>query len=210
VRANRVAPKLTPVVLVALALIAPASARAGDPPPMAFSPEFWATAIHSGTSRTNDFTLTNSGRNATGVLTLTISPSGPFTISVDGCTGVSLGPGKSCTVTVRYAPVTAGTTWAGLTAISKKIGFAGVSLTGISWLTGEEACDQLGGVYGTDDQVDYYNDRTVNWTCNDWVATTDAGPLLSRACQFTPPGSTAFITLIVAEIGDATCYGSIF
>jgi hypothetical protein len=196
------------LVVGALAFILPATARAGDPPAMAFSPTFWATAVHSGTSTTRDFTLTNSGGNATGALTLTISLSGPFTISVDGCTGVSLGPGKSCKVTVQYAPVTAGTDRAGLTAASKKGGFAAVSLTGVSWLTGAEACDQLAGVYGTDDQVDYYNDRTVNWTCNDWAATSDAGPLLSRACQFTPPGSTAFIFLIVAEVGDATCYGA--
>jgi hypothetical protein len=198
------------LVVGAQAFILPATARAGDPPAMAFSPTFWATAVHSGTSATKDFTLTNSGRNATGALTLTISPSGPFTISVDGCTGVSLGPGKSCMVTVRYAPVTAGVTRAGLTAISKKIGFAGVNLSGDSWLTGEEACNQLSGVYGMDDQVDYYDDRTVNWTCNDWVATSNAGPLLSDACQHTPPGTTAFITLIVAEIGDATCYGPVF
>jgi hypothetical protein len=173
---------------------------------MAFSPTFWATAIHAGTSTTKDFTLTNLGTNGTGVLALTVSPSEPFTILVDGCTAVSLGPGKSCVVTLRYAPVTAGITRAGLTAISKKIGFAGVSLTGISWLTGEEACDQLGGVYGTDDQINS-RDRPINWTCNDWAATSDAGELLSRACQFTPPGTTGLAIVIVAEIGDATCYG---
>lgn len=184
----------------------PGTARAGVPPPMALSPTFWVTAIHAGTSTTKDFTLTNTGESATGVLTLTTFPSGPFTISADGCTGVSLGPDKSCKVTVQYAPLTAGTDRASLTAVSKKGSFAGVSLTGISWLTGAEACDQLGGVYGTDDQI-HYSDRPVKWTCNDWAATSDAGPLLSRACQFTPPGTTAFIVVIVAEIGDATCYG---
>jgi centrosomal CEP192-like protein len=209
VRSPRIAVTLTALMLV-LAPMMPGTARAGAPPPTAFSPTFWVTAIHAGTSATKEFTLTNTGGNATGALTLTIFPSGPFTISADGCTGVSLGPDKSCKVTVQYAPVTAGTDRAGLTAASKKGGFAGVSLTGVSWLTGAEACDRLGGVYGTDDQVDYYNDRTVNWTCNDWVATSDAGPLLSRACQFTPPGTTAFAILIVAEIGDATCYGPIF
>jgi hypothetical protein len=195
------------LVVGALAFILPATARAGDPPAMAFSPTFWATAVHSGTSTTRDFTLTNSGGNATGALTLTISLSGPFAISVDGCTGVSLGPGKSCKVTVQYAPVTAGITRAELTARSKKYGFSAVSLFGDSWLTGEEACDQLDGVYGIDDQV-HYSDASVNWTCNDWVATSNAGPLLADACQFTPPGSTAFIFLIVAEVGDATCYGA--
>jgi hypothetical protein len=205
----RVAVTLTAVVL-ALAAFMPGAARAGIPPPMTFSPTFWATAIHAGTSTTKEFTLTNAGGSATGVLTLATFPSGPFTISADGCTGVSLGPDKSCNVTVQYAPVIGGTDRASLTASSKKGSFTGVSLTGISWLTGAEACDQLGGTYGTDDEVDYYNDRAVNWTCNDWAATSDAGPLLSRACQFTPPGTTAFITLVVAEIGDATCYGSVF
>ncbi len=174
------------LVVGALAFILPATARAGDPPAMAFSPTFWATAVHSGTSTTRDFTLTNSGGNATGALTLTISLSGPFTISVDGCTGVSLGPGKSCKVTVQYAPVTAGITRAELTARSKKYGFSAASLFGDSWLTGEEACDQLDGVYGIDDQV-HYSDASVNWTCNDWVAASNAGPLLADACQHTPP-----------------------
>jgi hypothetical protein len=192
--------------LLAVGAVMPGMARAGAPPPIAFSPGFWVVDLHAGTTSTKEFTLTNAGVSATGALALATFPSGPFTISSDGCTGVSLGPGKSCEVTVRYAPVTAGTDRAGLSALGRKGSFAGLSFTGISWLTGEEACDQLGGVFGADDQVDF-DDRPVNWTCNDWVATDDAGPLLSRACQHTPPGTTAFITRIVEGIGDATCYG---
>jgi len=48
------------------------------------------------------FTLTNTGASATSALTITLTPAAAFTVTADHCTGKSLGPGKSCTVTVSY------------------------------------------------------------------------------------------------------------
>ena len=54
------------------------------------------------------FTLTNSGGSASAALTVTLSGPPTVTIAEDNCTATSLGPGKSCTVTVEYAPTTSG------------------------------------------------------------------------------------------------------
>jgi uncharacterized repeat protein (TIGR01451 family) len=75
------------------------------------------------------FTLTNSGGSASAALTVMVSPpSGPFTITADGCTGRSLGPRKSCVVTVRYSPGT-GSDSATLSAGSPKPSTVPASLT---------------------------------------------------------------------------------
>jgi hypothetical protein len=72
------------------------------------------------------FTLKNSGGSATSALTITVTGSA-FTISADSCTGTSLGPGKSCAVTVSYEPSSVGQSDSGtLTATSQK---GAVSLT---------------------------------------------------------------------------------
>jgi hypothetical protein len=64
--------------------------------------------------------LANSGGSASAALTVTIT--GPaFTLLADTCTGISLGPRKSCTVTVDYTPGAGGGTDAGtLTAVGVK------------------------------------------------------------------------------------------
>jgi hypothetical protein len=54
-----------------------------------------------------------------------------FSITGDRCSGRSLGPGKSCTVSVRFAPTSLGTVTATLTAAGKKpAATATVALTG--------------------------------------------------------------------------------
>jgi hypothetical protein len=68
------------------------------------------------------FTLKNSGGSATSVLAITLTGSSSFTIppNGDGCSATSLGPGKSCRVTVQFAAATAGPAGAVLTASSRK------------------------------------------------------------------------------------------
>jgi hypothetical protein len=68
------------------------------------------------------FTLTNSGGSATSSLTITLTGSPAFSIprNGDGCSGTSVGPGKSCKVTVQFAAGAAGQATAVLTAIAHK------------------------------------------------------------------------------------------
>ena len=64
-----------------------------------------------GKTATQTFTLTNTGKSATGTLAavaLTNTSGTAFSITSEGCSGLSLGPNKSCQVTVQYAPTTNG------------------------------------------------------------------------------------------------------
>jgi hypothetical protein len=77
------------------------------------------------------FTLANSGGQATGRLKVMVAGAAGFSITGDRCSGRSLGPGKSCTVSVRFAPTSLGTVTATLTAAGKKpAATATVALTG--------------------------------------------------------------------------------
>jgi hypothetical protein len=63
----------------------------------------------------------NSGTRATGALTVSLAGSAAFSKTKDACTGVKLGPGQSCSVTVAYAPAAPGQAdSAALTATSSK------------------------------------------------------------------------------------------
>jgi hypothetical protein len=77
---------------------------------------------------TQAFKLTNSGGTATSALKITVSPSPPFAITVDGCTGTSLGPKKSCSVTVSFSP-TVGVSATGTLAAASNKPTASASLT---------------------------------------------------------------------------------
>jgi len=96
-------------------LVAVAGGQAGGSPPtpsIDWSPstsggfDFGLVAVGKTASQT--FTLTNSGGSASAALTVTLSGPPTVTITDDACTATSLGPGKSCTVTVQYAPTTSG------------------------------------------------------------------------------------------------------
>jgi hypothetical protein len=98
------------VVAGALMLVLGSAAGAAAkprPPVLAFSPapyDYGEVAAGQAVSQT--FTLANSGRSATGRLRVTLAGAAAFTIAGDTCR--SLGPGKTCTVTVRFAPARAG------------------------------------------------------------------------------------------------------
>jgi hypothetical protein len=112
---------------IAITLTSAGPAQAGSPPRLSWAP---ATAtgsydygtIDAGTNpAVETFTLRNSGGSGSSVLTIALSGSSDFTITSDTCTGTSLGPNKTCTVTVQYAPTVAGQTdTATLTATSNK------------------------------------------------------------------------------------------
>jgi hypothetical protein len=106
-----------------------ASAAVGDPgggaPSITWSPAtgggFDFGTVGVGDSQSQTFTLTNSGGSATADLTVTLSGPDAFTVTQDGCSGTSLGPRKSCQVTVQYAPTASGVSApATLDAMGKK------------------------------------------------------------------------------------------
>jgi hypothetical protein len=76
------------------------------------------------------FTLTNSGDTATGTIVVSRSGASNYTLGPDACTGKSLGPGKSCGVTVSFTPpAVCGIVTATLTATAPKLS-ASAALTG--------------------------------------------------------------------------------
>ena len=108
-----------------------ASAGAG-PAVLAFERYQYAYGLVSiGAKPERAFILVNSGDRASGALTVSLSASSAFTVAADTCTGTSLGPRKSCTVTVRFAPRAVGPASATLTAVGKNhVATASVELSG--------------------------------------------------------------------------------
>ncbi len=115
-------------------LLLPTAGQAGGAPAIAWSPSgtYGYGAVTPGQTASNTFTLKNSGGSATGMLSVSLSGSSAFSITSNACSGTALGKGKSCAVTVQYAPTTAGESdTATLTATGKKPpGRASVTLTG--------------------------------------------------------------------------------
>ena len=122
------------LVAAAVVLLAPAAGQAGGSPSIAWSgtANYGAVPVHQAASQT--FTLTNSGGSGSGVLSVSLSGTGPavFGIASDACTGVALGKGKSCAVTVQFVPAAHGESYsATLTATGKKSdAVASITLTG--------------------------------------------------------------------------------
>jgi len=76
---------------------------------LTFTPaSYTAGLIASGTTATQTCTLTNTGGKASGALKVTLPGSGAFTKTAGTCAGRSLGPGTSCSITVRCAPASNG------------------------------------------------------------------------------------------------------
>ena len=106
-------------VVLPCAGTAAAAARATGPA-LVFSPSPYDFGqVSPGQSAVKTFTLTNSGRKATGKLRVRLSGAAAFSITVGTCRAARLRPGKTCTITVRFAPSGAGRVTATLTAASK-------------------------------------------------------------------------------------------
>jgi Abnormal spindle-like microcephaly-assoc'd, ASPM-SPD-2-Hydin len=152
--------------LICLGLLVPTAGQAAGLPPIAFSPSSYDYGtIDAGTTASKTFTLTNSGGSATGALTVSLTGSAAFSVTADTCTATSLGPRKSCTVTVEYAPTTAGASdTATLSASGNKRGAtATASLTGASTAATSQSqrdCESFGGTFAT-------GTGTTLWTCNE-------------------------------------------
>ena len=88
-------------------------------PALSFTPApFGYGQVGTGQAVAQTFTLANTGGQATGALTETLTGAAAFTITSDTCTGISLAAGGTCTVTVRFAPASTATGTATLTAAS--------------------------------------------------------------------------------------------
>lgn len=134
----------------------------------------------AGATKAITFTLVNSGDRASGAIAVSL-PQGAFTVSADGCTETSLGPGKSCGVTVAYAPVDSGEVDdATLTATAKH---AGGSLA----LTGKAGSPDLGFSPAADDfgAVDVGGTATHSFTLR------NSGDGTSEALTSSLTGSSA-------------------
>jgi len=124
---------VTLVGLAALLLAPGASARTG--PITTFAPQtsggFDYGIVPDGGHRDQTFTLTNSGGTATGALIVSLTGSSAYSKVGDTCTAASIGPGKRCGITIRYAPTGKSTDTAALTATSTKpAARATIALTG--------------------------------------------------------------------------------
>lgn len=120
----------------ALTLLVPGFASAKGAPSISFvpGPTFGFGQVALGSAATQAFVLTNSGGVATAALTISLTGSSAFTITANTCSATSLGPKKSCSVTVQYSPgsdTEIGTTETGtLSASSRKpAASAGVALS---------------------------------------------------------------------------------
>ena len=164
-------------VLVLLALPAGVASAGAGPPVLAFQPapyDFGQVPVGERPERT--FTLENTGGRASGALILTVSGSAAFTITADTCPP-SLGPGKSCTVSVRFAPIGTGTATATLMAANKRgTATASAGLTG----TGRGLGATFGHLYFST-QVGNINASTLSGTDLGFLAENENQPAFLTA-----------------------------
>jgi hypothetical protein len=114
-------------------IVSAAVGKPGGPPSISWSPatsgSFDFGTVGVGDVQSQTFTLTNKGGSASAALKVSLSGPATFTVTSDGCTGTSLGPRKSCTVTVQYAPTASGISDPGTLTVSGKKAAATASLT---------------------------------------------------------------------------------
>ncbi len=81
------------------------------------------------------FTITNNATSATGPLTAALDGTAPLQYQVgpgsDACTGVTLAPAASCTISVAFAPTSGGVEPASLTVAGSPGGVVSAGLTGV-------------------------------------------------------------------------------
>ena len=136
-------------VAVLLGLPAAVASAGGAPAALGFQPSAHAYGqVSVGQTSERQFRLANTGGRASSALTVTVSGLRGFTITADTCTGTSLGPGKSCAVTVRFTPVAVGAATATVAAVPRnRTSTATAALTGTGRRLGSPA--PFGHLYWT-------------------------------------------------------------
>ena len=106
------------------------------PPPaaLAFTPASYDYGqVESGLPVSQTFTLANTGGTGTGALADTLTGPSAFAITGDTCTGASLEPGGTCTITVRFTAASNASLTATLTAACPNPGAtATATLSGVA------------------------------------------------------------------------------
>lgn len=97
----------TALSIAALGPVSPAwSATPPSPAALTWSlAQYDYGSVTPGQEGVQTFTLSNTGSKSSGTISIT-GGSPVFVITANGCTGKALGAGKSCNVTVEYAPST--------------------------------------------------------------------------------------------------------
>jgi Abnormal spindle-like microcephaly-assoc'd, ASPM-SPD-2-Hydin len=108
--------------------------EAGPSPAVAaFSPtsvDFGAVPGSSSAVTSVPVTLTNAGGSVLRLVSEQVQTPGRFfSVVADGCAGASLDPGRSCTVQVGFAPLSAGT-WTGTLQVTDNVGTQSVPMRG--------------------------------------------------------------------------------
>ena len=197
------------VIMVLGAGVEVAAASAG--PVLAFTPAPYGFGqVPAGQTAAKTFTLANTGSRATGVLRVTMPGSAEFTITADTCAGARLRPGKSCAVTVQFAPASSGTVTATLTAVSRRPrATATDSLTGTSghlyWTNFIDGTIQRVNPDGTSPQT-----LISGQTAPEGVAVDNSHIFWADEASGTTPGAireanldgTGVTTLITGQIGQ--------
>ena len=130
IRVTAIAPVATLTAAVVLATMGPAAAACRHAPGMHFTPPRYGYGkVLAGRTASHEFTLYNTARKSTGRLRFNLSGPAAFTLTAKTCRD-SLGPFKSCRLSVRFAPAAAGLVTATLTAVGATGGIARVALTG--------------------------------------------------------------------------------
>lgn len=112
---------LAAVTALTLGSATPADAAKGPAPAWNSTPAPAYGYVAAGDTLEKTFTLTNNGTSSTRALKIaatTFIPTGAprediFVITADTCAGTALGPGKTCTTTVRFAPTSTGADYTG-------------------------------------------------------------------------------------------------
>lgn len=112
--------------------VLPAAALVWSPTTTARTYTFGTLDAGAGATKSATFTLTNSGGSNTGDLMVTLPASTAFTITANACTGVSLGPTQSCSVTLEFAPKKASAAFGSTLVAQSSSVAAGLSLNGSS------------------------------------------------------------------------------
>lgn len=145
------------VATVGAALLIPAGlASAAPAPALSWSKTgtYDVGSLYGALFTSTTFVLTNSGGSASSAVKINLTGSTSFSVTADTCTGTSLGPNKSCLVTVTYAPPDGNHTDAAtLTATTHKpVATATLGLTGsrVATLTCSAVSSPQSGPVGTE------------------------------------------------------------
>ena len=193
----------------ALLLVLTTAGQAKGDPSLSWSPStgggFGYGLLGVGHATSETFTLTNSGRSASAALTITLSGAAAFTITEDTCSETSLGPNKSCTVTVQYAPTASGPSGgATLNATGKKeAATADLALSGSAALEFHANGPAAPGLSGLNENPQHPESSATGTTVVFWDTTTSTMSVKVVFSGLTTPNTAAHIHCCIAAPGNA-------